>query len=278
MKTDRARLLRDLATLVRTLPDSTLAQLATELEELSELPTSKLIRKLTAKAPAAGARVEVMELLNRWHQLAPDLASDRLGWALRAAAEMDRNHRERQRLELVWTGLLPEGAVLRRTAQALLEVITLSRQALLLVTYAAYDLKVVAERRAAFSGILTPGRGGLELDTDELRWWTFAGGRINATLRHALQTLEPRWKIIPDNLVLKIRGDDLRPQDFDAALARLRAPDLWEDKAFWDEVAGSLPGYRLSKFQPFMPPWVEREVLSAYLLDVTGAWSWVSKG
>lgn len=144
MKTDRARLLRDLATLVRTLPDSTLEQLATELEELSELPTSKLIRKLSAKAPSAGARVEVMELLSRWHQLAPDLASDRLGWALRAAAEMDRYHRERQRLELVWTGPLPEGAVLRRTAQALLEVITLSRHALLLVTFAAYDLKVVA--------------------------------------------------------------------------------------------------------------------------------------
>lgn len=136
----------------------------------------------------------------------------------------------------------------------------------------------LAERRAAFSGILTPGRGGLEIDTDELRWWTFAGGRINATLRHALQALEPTWKIIPDNHVLKIRGDDVRPQDFDAALARLRDPALWEDKTFWDEVAGSLPGYRLSKFQPFMPPWVEREVLSAYLLDVPGAWSWVSKG
>ena len=37
------------------------------------------------------------------------------------------------------------------------------------------------------------------------------------------------------------------------------------------QVAGSLPNYRLSKFQPLMPAWVEREVLGRFLLDVEGA-------
>ena len=32
---------------------------------------------------------------------------------------------------------------------------------------------------------------GLEVFDDELRWWTFAGGRINATLRYAIHALEP---------------------------------------------------------------------------------------
>lgn len=41
----------------------------------------------------------------------------------------------------------------------------------------------------------------------QLRWWTFAGGRINATLRYALEALSPGWKIVPDNFMLKIRGD-----------------------------------------------------------------------
>ena len=36
------------------------------------------------------------------------------------------------------------------------------------------------------------------------------------------------------------------------------------------------PSYRLSKFQPLMPSWVEREVVAGYLLDVGGAWRWLS--
>jgi hypothetical protein len=41
--------------------------------------------------------------------------------------------------------------------------------------------------------------GTPELDRRELqlRWWTFAGGRINATLRYALEALSPGWKIVP---------------------------------------------------------------------------------
>jgi ATP-dependent Lhr-like helicase len=32
----------------------------------------------------------------------------------------------------------------------------------------------------------------------------------------------------------------------------------------------------LTKFQPLMPPWIEREVIAGYLLDVAGAWRWIS--
>ena len=42
-------------------------------------------------------------------------------------------------------------------------------------------------------------------------------------------------------------------------------------------IAAGLPGYRLSKFQPLMPPWVEREVISRYLLDGPGTWQWLSE-
>ena len=31
----------------------------------------------------------------------------------------------------------------------------------------------------------------------------------------------------------------------------------------------------MSKFQPLMPSWVEREVVAGYLLDVEGARDWV---
>jgi ATP-dependent Lhr-like helicase len=134
---------------------------------------------------------------------------------------------------------------------------------------------VLREQRARFHGVVTPGRGGLEVAEDELRWWTFAGGRINATLRYALEAIGPGWKVVPDNHVIKIRGD-VDHVRFKAALERLADPEFWEDEVLWQQVAGSLPNYRLSKFQPLMPPWVEREMVAEFLLDVGGAWRWVS--
>lgn len=117
--------------------------------------------------------------------------------------------------------------------------------------------------------------GGVEVEAGEVRWWTFAGGRINSTLRYALEAIGADWKVVPDNFLIRIRGEDLDARRFAEALVRLRDPALWEDERLWDEVAGSLPGYRLSKFQPLMPPWVERETLARQLLDVRGARDWL---
>jgi len=63
---------------------------------------------------------------------------------------------------------------------------------------------------------------------------------------------------------------------FEGARKALREPPFWQDEARWQGVLASLPGYRLSKFQPLMPPWVEREVVGRYLLDVEGAQRWLN--
>jgi ATP-dependent helicase Lhr and Lhr-like helicase len=52
---------------------------------------------------------------------------------------------------------------------------------------------------------------------------------------------------------------------------RLRENSFWRDERVWQQIRGSLPGYCLSKFQPLMPDWGEREVLFDYLLDRPGA-------
>ena len=124
--------------------------------------------------------------------------------------------------------------------------------------------------------VLDAEHGGIEVADDEIRWWTFAGGRINATLRYALEAVGGDWKVIPDNFLIKVRGDELDISRFREALSRLREIEFWENDALWAGVATSLPNYRLSKFQPLMPPWVEREVVASYLLDVAGAWRWLS--
>ncbi|XHM63358.1 ribonuclease D [Streptomyces nigra] len=135
---------------------------------------------------------------------------------------------------------------------------------------------VLAEHRASMRGVINFQRGGVEFGDGEIRWWTFAGGRINATLRYALEAVAGDWKIIPDNFLIKVRGEGIDRNRFRDALTKLAEPEFWENDRLWAEVAESLPSYRLSKFQPLMPPWVEREVIANYLLDVGGAWRWLS--
>ncbi len=135
---------------------------------------------------------------------------------------------------------------------------------------------VLDDLRGEFDGLVQPRNGGIEADDGEIRWWTFAGGRINTTLRYALEAVGGEWKVIPDNFLIKVRGEELDRKRFEAALDSLREPEFWENERLWHEVAESLPSYRLSKFQPLMPPWVQREMLAAYLLDVAGAWRWLA--
>jgi len=171
-----------------------------------------------------------------------------------------------------WGGFLPQFLGFE-VCQKILAVLTGGE------TYGYLDdsaRKAFDEYRDAMPSDLAPGRGGVEVDGNEIRWWTFAGGRINATLRYALEAVGGDWKVIPDNFLIKIRGGSVNRERFDDAISKLREIEFWENHKLWAEVAESLPSYRLSKFQTLMPPWVEREVVASYLLDVGGAWRWLS--
>ena len=171
-----------------------------------------------------------------------------------------------------WGGYIPQflGHVL---CQTILDILTVDESYGYLAREAA---ELLGQRRAAMRDVLEPRRGGIEEDDNEIRWWTFAGGRINSTLRHALSAINGEWTVIPDNVVLKVRGPNLTLAHFMAVRNQLRNAEFWEDDDRWRTIADTLPGYRLSKFQPLMPPWVEREIVSNYLLDVSGSQCWLN--
>lgn len=138
--------------------------------------------------------------------------------------------------------------------------------------------EVLAEMRASFAGLLDARTGGFDEDADGVTWWTFAGGRINGTLRHALEARGGDWKVSTDNFRLRVTGEGVTRGAVVAAAEGLRSVDVWMDSALWDDVATALPAYRLSKFQDVLPPWVVQEMLASFLLDVEGAWRWISGG
>jgi ATP-dependent helicase Lhr and Lhr-like helicase len=177
--------------------------------------------------------------------------------------------------EPVWGGYLPLFLGLEVCQRVLVALV--SDEEIAYLEESARE--VLEEQRSAMRPVLSED-GGVELVDGDVYWWTFAGGRINGTLRYALRAAGGEgWKIVPDNYRLRIRGTEDAPLDvtrFSEAVRRLQSLELWEDPDLWAGVAQDLPNYRLSKFQPLMPPWVEREVIAGHLLDVAGAWRWLS--
>jgi ATP-dependent Lhr-like helicase len=172
--------------------------------------------------------------------------------------------------EPTWGGFLPQFLSLA-VCQKSREILASEEAYPYLTSEAA---KALEKRREAMRDVLS-SKDGIEIERGTLRWWTFAGGRINTTLRYALESLNLDCRIVTDNFGLYLRGEALDPHLFTNALGRLAEAPLWEDDDLWQGIARSLPGYRMTKFQSLMPPWVERETIASYLLDRSGAQKWL---
>jgi ATP-dependent Lhr-like helicase len=127
----------------------------------------------------------------------------------------------------------------------------------------------VQDHREDMAALLQRG-SSLQLAHDGARWWTYAGGRINQTLRYALAELTG-WKIVCDNFHLRLEGDGVSHGRVVQAIEQLAEPAFWDDAARWTRIVGRVPPYRLSKFQDALPPRFQLELLGRYLLDLDGA-------
>jgi phosphatidylserine/phosphatidylglycerophosphate/cardiolipin synthase-like enzyme len=105
--------------------------------------------------PQPHLRSLVLNMLTAWQQQTPNLLPADVSLMLRTAAATARSVREAQTVELVWTGPLVAGPAMRRTDQALLQVINAAQQSLLIVSFAVYKIAAIATAivRAAERGV-----------------------------------------------------------------------------------------------------------------------------
>ena len=133
---------------------------------------------------------------------------------------------------------------------------------------------IVAERRDELGPLLRRRGPWLQVDSEGARWWTFAGGRINQTLKHALE-IQAGWKVQVDNFGVKIAGDGVTQESVRSAISAMAAPEHWTLPERRRGIVARLPDYRLSKFQPSLPERFGLEVVATYLLDFDGAAAWL---
>lgn len=170
-----------------------------------------------------------------------------------------------------WGGFLPQFLGFH-LCQKILEIVTGDEDYPFL---SASALDLLLQERRDTRGRVESRVGGIEVSGNQATWHTYAGGRINSTLRYALGVLEPNWAITPDNYCVRINDDSVTGAHLRARINELRTREFWEDEPTWQGIRIALPGYRLSKFQSLMPPWVEQEILFDYLLDRVGAARWI---
>lgn len=83
--------------------------------------------------------------LDTWEMVAPLLAPAVVAMALVTAGRSHQAHQAAQSVELVWTGPATKVVPVRRTDQALLQVIRHAQERLLVVSYAVYNIPAIGE-------------------------------------------------------------------------------------------------------------------------------------
>lgn len=134
--------------------------------------------------------------------------------------------------------------------------------------------RLIELQRDDLGDLLRRSGPAIQFDGRVARWWTFAGGRVNHTLRYGLEVIGG-WKIVADNVQLRIEGDGVGHEPIRGAIRKMAVQGFWDAPEVRRAILARLPGYRLSKFQDCLPQGFALEVIESYLLDVRGTVDWL---
>jgi len=132
------KLLAQIYQVVQEVPASTLDSLIQVLTSV-DLSLSKLKHELQM-LPRASWRQVTSNLIDTWQEESTLLEGKAIAIALATTAHCQTRLQQELSAELVWTGPNPESLPLRRTDQALLQLIRAAQEDFLIVSFAIYDI------------------------------------------------------------------------------------------------------------------------------------------
>jgi phosphatidylserine/phosphatidylglycerophosphate/cardiolipin synthase-like enzyme len=101
------------------------------------------------RLPTADFRDAAADFLDRWHHRAAGLTPQAVAAVLVAAATAEQAHRQREAVEIAWTGPETSDMRFRRTEQAILEVLDSAHKRLTVVSYAIYRIPHIRDALVA---------------------------------------------------------------------------------------------------------------------------------
>lgn len=133
-------LLNQISAIANDVPLPLIKSLAADIAAMSPLNWLYARNQVVQAMPQPHLRVQVGHLLDAWQQASPELTPQSVALALLAAGQATEQRRRAQTTSLVWTGPTAQGPALRRTDQALLQVINVAQRRLLVVSFAVYKI------------------------------------------------------------------------------------------------------------------------------------------
>lgn len=133
-------LLGQIIILADEVPYDLVASVADMIRKISNVNNHYERGSVISSITQANLKEQVSLLLDTWRKENPETSSESIVLALLAAAETAKHCRESESISLVWTGPKTEIIPLRRTDQALLQVINEAHEQLLIVSFAVYKI------------------------------------------------------------------------------------------------------------------------------------------
>jgi phosphatidylserine/phosphatidylglycerophosphate/cardiolipin synthase-like enzyme len=131
--------------LVADMPDELIIGLAVALQKGENGNWDKLMAKATYVAKQPSVKQHVIEFIDYWCTYHPEVTTESVALAMLASAQVADHYRQSQQLEIVWTGPDSQVIPLRRTDQALMQLIHEAQESLHIISFAVYKVDNIAK-------------------------------------------------------------------------------------------------------------------------------------
>lgn len=131
--------------LAAELPSSLIQNLAQVIAVCNVQDWDYARQQILQVTPQPRFRALIEEFLAAWHAHAAEVSPESVALALYSAVATAQHYRESQSIDLVWTGPGVMEVPLRRTDQALLEVIDAAQRSLLVVSFVVYKIPAITQ-------------------------------------------------------------------------------------------------------------------------------------
>jgi len=122
---------------------------------------------------------------------------------------------------------------------------------------------------------LQPDKAPLHLEGDHLFWWTFAGGKVNNTIKELFKYLLGA-EVVSSNYYVKLKQEEVDAPLIQSLIEKMKSEEFWQEPGLQKDLISQLPVHRLSKFQDCLPLWAQFELVGHELLDIEGVQSFLN--
>ena len=138
-------LLEQIRILANEVPYASAASIAEVIGKMSNSDSQYEYSSIVSSIAQANLKEQVSLLLDTWRRESPEILPESIAFALLSASETAKYCRESESISLVWTGPKTEIIPLRRTDQALLQVINEAQERLLIVSFVVYKIEQIRQ-------------------------------------------------------------------------------------------------------------------------------------